>query len=79
MYLIDFLQWPALVLSIVGAWLVGGRRSNQRLAGFVLFLISNALWSAWGIGSDAWGLVITQAFFTWTSLRGIRTNLYDRN
>lgn len=76
--MIDLLQWPALVLSIIGAWLVGGRRANQRLAGFLLFLASNVLWSLWGLGIAAWGVVITQAFFTWTSIRGIRTNLNDR-
>lgn len=76
--MIDLLQWPAVVLSIIGAWLVGGSRPQQRLAGFLLFLASNVLWAAWGLGIAAWGVVITQAFFTWTSLRGIRTNYLDR-
>lgn len=76
--MIDLLQWPALVLSIVGAWLVGSNVRQQRAAGFLLFLLSNALWSMWGIGIAAWGVVITQAFFTWTSIRGLRTNLIDR-
>jgi hypothetical protein len=75
----DLLQWPALVLSIIGAWLVGGSRANQRFAGFLLFLASNVLWAAWGLGIGAWGVAITQAFFTWTSLRGIRTNYFNRN
>lgn len=72
--MIDWLQWPALLLSIVGAWCVGGRTSRLRLIGFWLFLLSNAAWASWGYGAAAWAVVISQLVFTITSIRGIRSN-----
>lgn len=77
--MIDFLQWPALVLSVIGAWLVGGSTMTHRRRGFLFFLLSNGLWMLWAGGIEAWGVVITQAVFTWTSIRGLCANLHDRN
>lgn len=72
--MIDFMQWPALILSIAGAWCVGGSTSRQRLVGFWLFLLSNIAWGLWGFGAGAWAVVISQLVFTITSIRGIRSN-----
>ncbi len=72
--MIDWLQWPALLLSIVGAWCVGGRNARMRLIGFWLFLLSNIAWASWGYGAMAWAVVISQLVFIITSIRGIRSN-----
>jgi hypothetical protein len=72
--MLDLLQWPALILSIAGAWCVGGSTSPQRLLGFWLFLLSNIAWASWGCGAGAWAVVISQLVFTITSVRGIRSN-----
>lgn len=45
---IDLLQWPAMVVTMLAAWLVASQRKFKRNWGFWLFLISNALWIAWG-------------------------------
>lgn len=71
---LDLLQWPALLLSIVGAWCVGGRTARLRLIGFWLFLASNLAWAGWGYGAAAWAVVITQLVFIVTSIHGIRSN-----
>lgn len=68
------LQWPALVLSIAGAWCVGGSTSRLRLVGFWLFLVSNLCWAGWGMAVAAPAIVIAQVFFMYTSVRGIVTN-----
>jgi len=70
----DFLQWPALVLSIVGAYYVASDNARHRLVGFWLFLLSNFAWAFWGIGAMAWAVVISQVLFMFTSCRGIIIN-----
>lgn len=73
-WLLDQLQWPAALIGILGAWLVGALARRSRRAGFWCFLVSNALWIAWGALFHQWGLVLMQAAFTVTSLRGVITN-----
>jgi hypothetical protein len=73
-WLLNQLQWPAALVGIVGAWLVGALARRSRRAGFWCFLVSNALWISWGVLFQHWGLVLMQAAFTVTSLRGVITN-----
>lgn len=69
-----WLQWPAMVLSVAGAALVADPQASVRLVGFVLFLLANLTWAAWGAHTRAWALVIMQALFTLTSIRGVWSN-----
>lgn len=39
--------------------------------GFVVFLLSNAFWIAFGLATQAPGLVVMQLVFTFTSLVGV--------
>ncbi|MCY1269856.1 hypothetical protein D9M68_161600 [compost metagenome] len=48
---LDLLQWPAMLVT-VAAWLIGSRQTMRRNLGFWVFLASNALWIAWGLGAD---------------------------
>lgn len=73
-YAFGWLQWPAMVLSVAGAALVADPHATVRLIGFVLFLLANATWLAWGWHTRAWALVIMQALFTLTSIRGVWSN-----
>lgn len=73
--MIDFLQWPALLLSIAGAWCVSGGTARQRLIGFLLFLGSNVLWLLWASGASAWAVVIANVIYMVTSVRGVFSNL----
>ncbi len=67
--MIDFLQWAGCITGVAGASLLA-LNTNHSGWGFVLFLISNGFWMAFGIQTNAPGLIATQAVFTATSLLG---------
>ncbi len=70
----NFLQWPAMVITIAAAWGAGSQRKGRRRLGFWLFLLSNILWTIWGFYAGAWALVLLQAFLAITNVRGARNN-----
>lgn len=71
---IDLLQWPAMVATIAGAWLVASRKPRKRAVGFWIFLGSNVLWVAWGLHDHAYALVGLQFFLAALNVRGVRKN-----
>jgi hypothetical protein len=64
------LQWVGCVLVLAGSLLlaVKGRLSGYA---FVLFLVSNAIWAAFGVGTSAPGLVVMQGGCSITSVIGV--------
>jgi hypothetical protein len=70
MNLWDFLQWPAMMVTIAAAWLVAAKHAKRRNIGFWLFLVSNALWIAWAIPSKAWALIVLQIALLVMNIRG---------
>ncbi|MCP8463276.1 hypothetical protein NK553_04865 [Pseudomonas sp. ZM23] len=72
--MIDLLQWPAMLVTILAAWLVGSRDRRRRKAGFWVFLASNALWIAWGIPVKAYALVTLQLCLAAMNIRGSYKN-----
>jgi len=71
------LQWPAMVASVVAAWLVGSQLKGRRFAGFWWFMASNVLWIAWGWHTKAWALIALQIALAILNVRGLKKN--DRN
>ena len=71
---IELLQWPAMALSLLAAWLVGSRTPARRLTGFWVFLSSNALWVVWGWHDEAWALIALNLCLALTNVRGIIKN-----
>ena len=71
---LDLLQWPAMVATIAGAWLVGSRSAHKRAVGFWVFLGSNVLWVVWGLHDRAYALVALQFFLAALNMRGIYKN-----
>ena len=71
---LDLLQWPAFAVTVVAAWLVASETTRRRLWGFLLFLVSNALWIAWGWHDAAWALVALQGTLVHTNVRGVVDN-----
>lgn len=67
---IDALQWAGCATGVVGALLLALNTKHSGW-GFVAFLISNGFWTAYGIQTEAPGLITTQVIFTATSLLGI--------
>jgi len=71
-FLLDTIQWPAMLVTVLASWYVGSQRSGRRNLGFWLFLASNALWVAWGVHAHAYALVVLQACLAALNIRGAR-------
>jgi hypothetical protein len=71
--LIDFLQWPAMAVTLCAAFLVGARHARRRIFGFYTFIASNVLW-IWGLHDGAWALIALQAGLCAMNVRGIMRN-----
>ena len=74
---IDFLQWPAMVATLIAAWLVGSRQARRRNWGILCFILSNAFWIVWGVQAQAWALITLQVGLFLMNLRGTRKNSAD--
>ena len=71
---LDLLQWPAMVVTIVAAWLVGSKSARRRSVGFWVFLSSNLLWIVWGVQARAYALVALQIGLAIMNIRGVHKN-----
>jgi uncharacterized membrane protein YhhN len=76
---VDLLQWPAMAVTIVAAWLVASSRRIRRNAGFWAFLLSNVLWVIWALHARAPALIALQVALAAMNVRGaIKTALENR-
>jgi hypothetical protein len=73
------LQWPAMLVTLVAAWLVGAQHKRKRSWGFWCFVASNVLWIVWGWHDGAWALVALQVGLFITNVRGAHRNDPDAN
>jgi len=71
---IDLIQWPAMVVTVLAAWLVASQRKFKRNWGFWLFLLSNVLWIVWGWGDRAYALIVLQLCLAFLNIRGAWKN-----
>ncbi len=74
MDLLDLLQWPAMIVTVIAAWLVASKSQRKRTVGFWVFLASNVLWSAWGWHSGAYALIVLQVCLAAMNVRGVYKN-----
>ncbi len=72
MPMLDFLQWPAMVATLIAAWLVGSSSKPKRNHGFWWFVASNILWAAWGWQAQAYALIVLQAGLFVLNVRGAK-------
>ncbi|MBE7369292.1 hypothetical protein [Ramlibacter pallidus] len=70
--LVDLLQWPAMLASLLAAWLVASTRAHRRNIGFWVFLLSNVLWTVWGVHTKAYALIVLQVALALMNVRGLR-------
>lgn len=70
----NLVQWPAMAVTLVAAWLVGAQSKRRRNWGFWCFIASNVLWVAWGWHDGAWALIALQVGLFALNLRGARKN-----
>ena len=71
---IDHIQWPAMVVTLIAAYLVASLKKGRRLWGFWLFLLSNVLWIAWGCYASAYALIALQVGLALLNSRGVAKN-----
>ncbi|RZJ22189.1 MAG: hypothetical protein EOO54_11700 [Haliea sp.] len=77
MDLLDALQWPAMVVTVVAAWLVASQVEHRRNIGFWVFLASNVLWIVWGVYSQSYALVVLQVSLAAMNIRGARKTAHE--
>ena len=71
---LNWLQWPAMVVTVTASWLVASTVERRRNAGFWVFLVSNALWIVWGWTTGAVALVVLQLCLAAMNIRGALKN-----
>lgn len=67
---LNWLQWPAMVVTVAASWLVGSSNEVRRNLGFWVFLLSNVLWVVWGVHDGAPALVALQVALAAMNIRG---------
>jgi len=72
--LLNAVQWPALVITLIAAWLVGSQDKKRRNLGFWCFVASNVLWVVWGWHAEAYALIALQLGLFALNLRGAKKN-----
>lgn len=72
--LMGLVQWPAMLLTALAAYLVGSQSKKKRSWGFWVFLLSNALWIVWGIHDGARALIVLQISLAILNIRGAFKN-----
>jgi hypothetical protein len=67
---LNLIQWPAMAVTLVAAWLIASRKKFKRNWGFWLFLLSNVLWIIWGLHDRAYALILLQVALAIMNVRG---------
>ena len=68
---LDLMQWPAMLATVLAAWLVGSNAKSRRNIGFWIFLTSNLLWALWGWHDGAFALIALQVALAALNIRGV--------
>ena len=71
---IDSIQWPAMAVTVLAAWLIASQRKFKRNWAFWLFLLSNVLWIIWGAHDRAYALIFLQLCLAFMNIRGAMKN-----
>jgi uncharacterized MAPEG superfamily protein len=71
---LDSIQWPAMAITVLAAWLIASQRKFKRNWGFWLFLLSNVLWIVWGLHDNAYALIFLQLCLAALNIRGAVKN-----
>ena len=71
---LQHLQWLAMIVTVLAAWLVASQSKRRRMIGFWCFLASNVLWVVWGWRDQAYALVVLQVALAILNIRGAYKN-----
>ena len=69
---LGYIQWPAMLVTVLASWYVASHREDRRNAGFWWFLLSNALWVVWGWYAKAYALILLQICLAVMNIRGAK-------
>ena len=72
--LFNFLQWPAMIATLLSAWLVASQTKHKRGLGFWIFILSNILGVLWGWHDGAYALIAMQFGLLLLNIRGAVKN-----
>jgi TctA family transporter len=72
--LLSAVQWPAMAITLVAAYLVASQSKRKRAWGFWCFIASNVLWVVWGWHDKAYALIALQLGLFALNVRGARKN-----
>ena len=71
---VNAIQWPAMLVTVVAAWMIASQKKFKRNWGFWLFLLSNVLWIVWGWHDKAYALIALQVCLAVLNIRGAKKN-----
>jgi|KBSMisStaDraftv2_1062788.scaffolds.fasta_scaffold507159_2 hypothetical protein len=66
----NWLQWPAMFITVVSTWMIGSKSETSRKIGFYASLAGNVLWIMWGLGTTAFAVIVLQILLAITNIRG---------
>jgi hypothetical protein len=78
-YALEWIQWPAMVITIIASYLVSSSDDSKRNISFWLFLVSNALWITWSIEDSAYALIILQICLALLNIIGAYKTAHSKN
>lgn len=70
MDLTNLIQWPAMGVTVIAAWLIASSNEKKRKVGFWVFLVSNVLWIWWALHASAFALIVLQLCLAAMNIRG---------
>lgn len=71
---LNFLQWPAMLATLISTWLVASQNKLYRRIGFWIFILSNILWVMWAIQIKSYAVILMQIGLLLLNLRGLYKN-----
>ncbi len=72
--ILNFLQWPAMLATLISTWLVASQNKLYRRIGFWIFILSNILWVMWAIQIKSYAVILMQIGLLLLNLRGLYKN-----
>lgn len=72
--ILAMLEWPAMAISLVAAYLLGSIDPTKRIVAFIMLIIGNLMWIGWGWGDDAKALIALNVGLMALNVRGIFKN-----
>nr|WP_232013084.1 hypothetical protein [Pseudomonas fluorescens] len=66
------MQWPAMAVTVISACFIGSHRVYRRMIAFWGFILSNALWVAWGLHAEVDAQIVLECLLLVTNARGFK-------